>query len=46
MSILEKAEQLRKIAEKKSKETGKSVCEVWEEAIKELDKLCKESENR
>lgn len=46
MSILEKAEQLRKIAERKSKETGKSVSEVWEESIKELEKLFQENENK
>ncbi len=44
MSILEIAEQLREIAERKSKETGKTVQEVWEEAVKELDSLYREKE--
>ena len=42
MSILEIAEELRKIAEIKSKETGKSIQEVWEESVKELDRIYKE----
>ena len=42
MSILEVAEELRKIAEIKSKETGKSIQEVWEESVKELDRIYKE----
>lgn len=46
MSILEMAEQLREIAERKSRETGKSISEVWEEAIKELDKLYQENEDK
>lgn len=37
MSILEIAEELRKIAEKKAKETGLTVQEVWSDSIKELD---------
>ena len=45
MSILEIAEQLREIAERKSKETGKPVQEVWEEAVKELDSLYKDSDS-
>ena len=44
MSILEVAEELRKIAEIKSKETGKSIQEVWEESVKELDRIYKERE--
>lgn len=42
MSILEVAEELRKIAEIKSKETGKSIQEVWDESVKELDRIYKE----
>ena len=42
MSILEIAEELRKIVEIKSKETGKSIQEVWEESVKELDRIYKE----
>ena len=42
MGILELAEELREIAERKSKESGKSIQEVWEEAVKELDRIYKE----
>lgn len=45
MGLLDAAEQLRKIAEKKAKEKGVSVQEVWCEAVKELDSIFKKSEN-
>ena len=46
MGILEIAEELRNIAERKSKETGKPVQDVWEEAVKELDRIYKEYDNK
>lgn len=46
MGILEIAEELRKIAENKAKETSKTVQEVWEESVKELNRLYKENDNQ
>ena len=44
MSILEIAEELRKIAEKKSEETGLTIQEIWSDAVKELNELYEKRE--
>lgn len=46
MGILEIAEALREIAENKAKETGKTVQEVWEESVKELNRIYKENDEK
>lgn len=46
MNILEVANQLREVAEKRAKETGRSTQEVWNEAVKELNNIFKNEENK
>ncbi|CEP45564.1 Uncharacterised protein [[Clostridium] sordellii] len=46
MNILEIADQLRKLAEERARETGKSLQEVWNEAVRELDDIFKNEENK
>lgn len=46
MNILEIAEQLRSLAEERARKTGKSLQEVWNEAVKELDDIFKNEENK
>ena len=46
MNILEIADQLRKLVEERARETGKSSQEVWDEAVKELDNMFKNEENK
>ncbi|CEK40056.1 hypothetical protein [Paraclostridium sordellii] len=46
MNILEIANQLRELAEERTRETGKSFQEVWNEAVRELDDIFKNKENK
>ena len=46
MNILEIADQLRKLAEERARGTGKSLQEVWNEAVRELDDIFKNEENK
>jgi len=46
MNILEIADQLRKLAEERARETGKSLQEVWNETVRELDDIFKNEENK
>lgn len=46
MNILEIADQLRALAEKRAIESGRSSQEVWNEAVKELDNIFKMEEEK
>lgn len=46
MNILEISDQLRALAEERARETGKSLQEVWNEAVKELECIFKNEENK
>lgn len=46
MSILEMAEELKSVLERKAKETNKSIQEVWKDSVKELYRIYKEQDSK